>query len=419
MRKAVSLATRLPSFAAAAETVLDTLEIVVKARRIDRLAERIGQERVAERAAATSAWESLPLMEKLQAPRGIKAPAVVCVSCDGGRMQRCDLPEDAKSHWCETKVGVLLELKPAAEKTDPCPQVPDKFLDLAEMDKVTRDIKGSAPKGEPFARRVEQPQVAGGAASATVPGSSAALAVNAVAKAREPIVAKPPEVLSRDVAASLTDGEQFGRQLAAAAWSLGFSGASRKAFIADGSSTNWGIWQREFKHQEYVPILDFIHGLTYVFSAAMAGRTREEGAPHYRHWITWIWQGQTSRVIGELQARSAELGEPSADAAETDPRRVVLETLTYLTNQQLRMNYPQYRRDGLPITSSHIESTVKQINQRVKGSEKFWGKPGGEALLQLRADQLCDTEPMHSYWTRRAQQATGTRTYSPRERAAA
>ncbi len=35
------------------------------------------------------------------------------------------------------------------------------------------------------------------------------------------------------------------------------------------------------------------------------------------------------------------------------------------------MKYDQYRRQGLPITSSPIESTVKQINRRVKGSEKF------------------------------------------------
>ena len=74
------------------------------------------------------------------------------------------------------------------------------------------------------------------------------------------------------------------------------------------------------------------------------------------------------------------------------------------------MNYPTYRRLGLPITSSVMESTVKQINYRVKGSEKFWSQAGAEALLQLRADQLSDTAPTH-YWTRRPAQATGTRTY--------
>ena len=76
------------------------------------------------------------------------------------------------------------------------------------------------------------------------------------------------------------------------------------------------------------------------------------------------------------------------------------------------MNYQDYRRQGLPITSSHIESAVKQINQRVKGSEKFWTAAGGEALLQLRADQLSDTQPLPLFWIRRSRSATGTRTYT-------
>jgi hypothetical protein len=116
-------------------------------------------------------------------------------------------------------------------------------------------------------------------------------------------------------------------------------------------------------------------------------------------------------LIAEVDARLAELGPVPAEASDTDPRRIVAETLTYLTNQQSRMNYPLYRRMGLPITSSHIESTVKQISRRVKGSEKFWTAAGGEALLQLRADQLCKTAPLDTYWSQRLHQATGTRPY--------
>ncbi len=162
---------------------------------------------------------------------------------------------------------------------------------------------------------------------------------------------------------------------------------------------------------EFVPILGFIHALTYVYSAATAGRSREAGGPVYVRWITWVWQGEVTRVIAELATRAVELGPRSPDAADTDPRQTVADTLTYLTNQQSRMNYPTYRRLGLPITSSHIESTVKQISRRVKGSEKFWTEPGSEALLQLRADQLCDTAPLDRFWIRRTRQATGTRNY--------
>lgn len=407
MQKIVHLGTKLGSFESACDSVAETLDVTLTTKRVERLTERIGHERVAERELSIAEWESLPLVQKLSAPQGIKAPAVAVVSCDGGRMQRCDLPASAKSHWCETKVGVLLEIAPNPHASDPCPQIPDTFVDLARMEQVTREIKRAVPKGQTFAS-VEP--VAAAENRDSTPDDSDETVADSRAK-RDPIVAEPPVVESRDVIASLADSTLFGKQLAAHAWSLGFAAALLKAFLADGSSTNWGIWERHFKHLEFVPILDFLHALTYVFSAAMAGRSREEGGPVYRRWITWIWQGEVTRVIAEVAARLAELGPVPEDASETDPRKIVADTLTYLTNQQSRMNYPQYRRMGLPITSSHIESTVKQISRRVKGSEKFWTAAGGEALLQLRADQLCDTAPLDTHWSQRPHQATGTRTY--------
>ena len=404
MRKVVHLGTKLGSFASAADSVAETLEVELTTKRVERLTERIGHERVAQRELSIADWESLPLVAKLAAPQGIKAPAVACVSCDGGRMQRCDLPQEAKSHWCETKVGVLLEIAANPHDHDPCPQIPDKFWDLVKMEQVTREIKCAVPKGQAFASAEKSPP-------ATNDDSINSDSHASVAPPRAEIVAEPPVVESRDVVASLADSAAFGKQLAAHAWSLGFAAAVLKSFIADGSSTNWGIWQRHFKHLGFVPILDFIHALTYVFSAAMAGRSREAGGPVYHRWITWIWQGEVTRVIAEVASRLAELGPLPEEAAETDPRKILADTLTYLTNQQTRMNYPAYRRLGLPITSSHIESTVKQISRRVKGSEKFWTEQGGEALLQLRADQLCDTAPLDTFWLQRPRHATGTRNY--------
>lgn len=62
--------------------------------------------------------------------------------------------------------------------------------------------------------------------------------------------------------------------------------------------------------------------------------------------------------------------------------------------------------------SSHVESTIKQINYRMKGTEKFWSEAGAEALLQLRADHLSDDEPLEEFWQRRQTATTGQRRYS-------
>jgi len=43
------------------------------------------------------------------------------------------------------------------------------------------------------------------------------------------------------------------------------------------------------------------------------------------------------------------------------------------------MNDPKYRQQGLPITSSRIESTEKLLKHHGKGTEKFCSKSGSEA----------------------------------------
>ena len=66
-------------------------------------------------------------------------------------------------------------------------------------------------------------------------------------------------------------------------------------------------------------------------------------------------------------------------------------TITYLEHNQPRMDYPEYRRQGMPVTTAWMESLVKEVNYRTKGTEMFWNDPeGAEAILQVRAAALCD-----------------------------
>src|SRR5208283_4522879 len=75
---------------------------------------------------------------------------------------------------------------------------------------------------------------------------------------------------------------------------------------------------------------------------------------------------------------------------------------TYLSNNGGRMDYPRYRQEGLPVTSSLAESLVKQISKRVKGTEKFWNDgPSGEAILQLRAAAISDGDRLQRSITNR------------------
>ena len=204
--------------------------------------------------------------------------------------------------------------------------------------------------------------------------------------------------------ASSSEAEHFGWELEARAWQLGFPAAQRQAFVADGSAVNWTIALWHFPRAE--PVLDLMHALSYAWSAAVA----LEDHP-YPQWAEWIWQGDVARVIAALGERQQRLGRPPDDADSSDPRRRIARALTYYVNNQSRMDYPRYRCLGLPLTSSHMESTIKQINHRIKGSEKFWCRPSGDAVLQLRADSLSDSRPLAGFWDRWQADQTGTNRY--------
>jgi hypothetical protein len=50
-----------------------------------------------------------------------------------------------------------------------------------------------------------------------------------------------------------------------------------------------------------------------------------------------------------------------------------------------------------------MESLVKEMNYRVKGTEMFWNDPdGAEAILQVRAASLCDDERLAKHIRSRA-----------------
>jgi hypothetical protein len=416
LEKIVFAGTASRSHAQASQLLAKLAGLCVDEKQVERVTRAIGAERLVERDTAVQAFQELSLPQKFAVPTGVAAPELAVVMTDGGRMQILDrsgggasseAPADGagpaaggdedweegcetKGHWREDKVGLLLTMQSPVSPVDPCPEIPESFINATRIPRLVRELKRNVKDTAEAVAESDEPEVAEQALT-------------------EETTYEPPKVEARRVVASRSTWRTFAVLLAQAAWQWGFQGAARKAFVGDGSKNNWVLQRRFFA--SFVPILDFIHALTYVFAAAMAGRRFSEGWPIYNQWITWVWQGQVAKVIAALQERQSELGKPARDESETSPRKVVDKALTYLLNHQDKMHYDEYRKAGLPITSSHMESMVKQINLRVKGTEKFWSEGGGEAILQLRADHLSDDEPLEGFWERRQQNATGQRRY--------
>lgn len=124
----------------------------------------------------------------------------------------------------------------------------------------------------------------------------------------------------------------------------------------------------------------------------------------YLRWLRACWQGQVAEVVTQLECYQETLGRPppGEDLSATEPRVVLAAALSYLSNNVERMDYPRYRREGLPTTSSLVESLVGEFNARVKGKQKFWNRPGGaEAVLQVRAALLSEDGRLERYFARR------------------
>jgi hypothetical protein len=305
---------------------------------------------------------------------------------DGGRIQirkrAAARDDDSSSYWRESLVGCLSSMTSEEHAADPCPIIPKTFVDPGRMSDLAREIKGF---------------------------STEAAACEAASEAPDDRPERP-QPLVRSVIATRQGLEAFGGQLAASAHVRGFNAAPRKAFLGDGAPSNWSVHRQEFSH--YTPILDFTHAVCYVYQAAMAGRTPAAGWEDYCRWAQWLWSGETDELIEAVANRAAELGAPTENDPEASPRQVAVKVLGYLRNQRSRMRYHEYRRLGLPITSSHVESTIKQVNRRVKGTEKFWDQ-GAEPLLQLVADHLSETRPLATFWRQRPRQLSPMRHHSP------
>jgi hypothetical protein len=209
----------------------------------------------------------------------------------------------------------------------------------------------------------------------------------------------PPKRLVRTCVSTQQRSEEFGPLVAQEAYARGFFDAPRRAFLGDGQKYNWTIQRKWFK--DFEPIADFIHPLSYLYVAATAlAKTKAERWERYKGWMTACWQGRVAEVLKELVAWQERLGPILAEEKPpgSDARVAVGKAVTYLENNQARMDYPRYRRLGLPITSCAVESLIKEFNYRVKGTEKFWNRPDGtERILQVRAAVLSEDDRLSKH----------------------
>ena len=334
-------------------------------------------------------------------PRVETRSALAVIEVDGGRLQirgEGDGPGAHDSAWREDKIAVPATAAITVSESDPEPDLPAWYRDREYVEKLVGGISGSGPmsQADPQAQ-----SLADSPAPASEPQNDSR---------------KRPELLVRTDVASTCPSQDFGPMVAAEAQRRNFAHAAQRAFLGDGGAWIWKLKQEYFP--TFQAIVDFLHVLTHLFTAAKAtASAAEESGTLFQEWAEACWKGQVGQVIEQLHGLRNNLGPlPEGETkrrSDDDPRQILLQEIGSLEHNRERMDYPLYRRRGLPWTSSHGESTVKLFNRRGKGSEKFWGKTGAERILQLRAAYLSQDDRLERHLKTRP--CGPFRTYKARE----
>lgn len=370
------------SFRKASENLHDLAGVKISAKNIERLTCKIGREW------ADARDREIEKFRKNELPPDRVQPAtapVAAVMIDGGRvLTRADTGEPGvhEPQWKETKVACVQTMTSVVSPFDPQPEPPSKYLQEDKVKKLVADIKRRSGTGGRSTENRPAPKKK---------------------KRRRPCKDDParPKKLVRTVVASMAQACVFGWHVAVEVFRRGLESVARKACVCDGQHSNWSIFEMHLEPAGFVGITDFLHLLTYLYSAAQAvGEDALQRWTLYQQWVRWAWKGEADRVLGALQQASERLGPPPKDASDSDPRKAAAEATTYVRNNRRRMDYAKYRKLGLPISSAAVESTIKQINMRIKGTEKFWLIDGTEEVLQVRAACLSEDEREQRCWSR-------------------
>ncbi len=143
-------------------------------------------------------------------------------------------------------------------------------------------------------------------------------------------------------------------------------------FLTDGAP-----WLRKIQEAHFpfaVPILDLYHAIEHLKPVLTAMKLKEgtdEWKGGHAYYARRIKSGKVASVIGTLRRRH--------------PRREMDRALGYYEDNQDRMRYDEYRRQGWFVGSGVIESACKMIvRQRFKQVGMHWTVNGLDPLLQVR-----------------------------------
>ena len=197
-------------------------------------------------------------------------------------------------------------------------------------------------------------------------------------------------VKAREYVATLENVEGFRAQLNRCYQQTVDHKPHQVVFLGDGAAWLWRMAHLLFP--DAIQILDFFHVSEYLWDVARGAFWADTEAQK-----AWVNEQQTALKHSQWPSvvKAAQRLPPVSDDLTNSIERLV----SYLTNNQSRIDYKRYLDRGLMIGSGIVESSNRRIiTMRLKQSGMFWSKRGAEAVMTLRAAYLSGSQRWHNFW---------------------
>jgi hypothetical protein len=156
--------------------------------------------------------------------------------------------------------------------------------------------------------------------------------------------------------------------------------ARERAVIGDGAAWVWNV--AEDVCPDGRQIVDWFHAVQHLAEAANALYPHEKDDNKRQRWLKTykdhLYMGRIHKIMAALckQERHDLAG--------------------YFETHQRRMQYLEFREEGLPIGSGVIESGIKQFKHRLTGPGMRWNADNANRMLVIRAAVLGND--FHDLW---------------------
>jgi hypothetical protein len=156
--------------------------------------------------------------------------------------------------------------------------------------------------------------------------------------------------------------------------------ARNRCVVADGARWIWDVAEDVCPDGQQV--VDWYHAVEHLHQCALALYPDENDIQNRQRWFKkykqQLYMGHIDSLISVLHKRD------------------VSQFAAYFEHHKRRMQYLEFREDGLPIGSGTVESGVKQFKQRLCGTGMRWHLNNAHMMLLIRSAILGND--FHNLW---------------------